>query len=180
MCSHHSCNLRCGTAGMCLTWILCSSNFYLLQTCPPLVLEAIHGLTSTSYTQHCSFQPKKHQSHCLCCCYLGKQKGRKLQSIPVFSQEMQSPPKAVRPHMCLVKGQFPRELRFEGKELHCVLPDHGIAHSVCQDCSSPVGLAARDSHLRGTHRLLCSHPLQSRACLLLPCGEYFGKSRDQT
>lgn len=26
---------------MCLPWILCSSNFYLLQTCPPLILEAL-------------------------------------------------------------------------------------------------------------------------------------------
>lgn len=26
---------------MCLPWILCSSNFYLLQTCPPPFLEAL-------------------------------------------------------------------------------------------------------------------------------------------
>lgn len=135
-------------------------------------LWAIYVLTSTSHTQHCSFWPKKHQSRCLCCSYLRKRKGKKLQSIPVFSQEMQSPPQAVRPHMCLVKGLFPRELRFEGEELHCLLADHGIAHRVCQDCSSPVGLAARDSHLRGTHTQGCSVHIHSTArvascCLLV-------------
>lgn len=97
----------------------------------------------------------------------------------VLPGNAQSPPKAVRPHMCLVKGHFPRELRFEGKELHCLLPNHGIAHSVCQDCSSPVGSGSpRFPSPWDTHRLLCSHPLQSLGCLSLPC-EYFGKSRDE-
>lgn len=163
---------------MCLPRISCSSNFYLLQTCPPpWFLEALCYPCAHILILYTTLQllAKKHQCRCLCCCYLGKVKGKKLQSIPVFSQEMQSPPKAVRPHMCLLKGHFPGELRFEGKELHCLLPDHGIAHSVCQDCSSPVGLAAHNSHPWDTHRLLCSHPLQSLGCLLLPL-EYLGKS----
>lgn len=116
---------------------------------PPLgFLEALCSLCAHIHILHTTLQlltKKTPTSLLMLLLFRTTKREKAAEHSSVLPGNAQSPPRAVRPHMCSVKGHFPRELRFEGKELHCLLPDHGIAHSVCQDCSSPVGLAARDS-----------------------------------